>query len=347
MATSVNPPSDDASLIAAADAVAVPADPTAWIKLLPAGSFTCRDGRGPFHAGDRSALEDILAETKALLATTDMMVDYDHQSILSAVEGVGGTAKAAGWIKTFEIRDEGLFGAVEWTDAASAAIKAREYRYISPLFTVQKTTGQVMALRNAALVNMPALDLEAIAARFDDRPPAPAALTRIAAALGLADSANETTILAAIAAARAEGSTEKTPDPAQYVPIAQVAALQADLATLKTGLAEDKAEALVTAAIAAGKLSPALKTWGLELATADPEKFEAFAAAAPQLTHTQLGSKKRAVPQPAPDPVELAAAASAHQAKLAGSGQVIDIAAAVAAVSSGPGETSISGETGS
>jgi len=364
MATSVNSPGSDTSLIAAADTVAVPAGASAWIKLLPAGSFTCRDGRGPFHAGDAAGLEKILTRTKELLATTDMMVDYDHQSVFGAVEGIGGTAKAAGWITAFEVRDDGLYGEVSWTEAASAAIKAREYRYISPLFSVEKSSSKVMALRNAALVNMPALDLEAIAARFAPSHLSPSKdlpMDQIALALGLSKDASEADILAAIAektsqknsdrealalaaglskdssleeiAAAIRSAKEKsTPDPAKYVPIDQVAAMQADLASLKSSLAEDKAEELVTAAIAGGKLSPALKDWGLELCKTDPAGFEAFAAAAPQLTGAQLGNKKLEEAPETRDPVELAAAATAHQAKLAESGQVIDIAAAVSAI---------------
>jgi hypothetical protein len=50
------------------------------------------------------------------------------------VPGVGGTAKAAGWIKELQVRDDGIFGRVEWTEAAAAAIKAGEYRYLSPVF---------------------------------------------------------------------------------------------------------------------------------------------------------------------------------------------------------------------
>ncbi|MEP4767866.1 MAG: phage protease [Roseibium sp.] len=202
MATTVNCPRFDTTLIAAGEAIVLPASETnaAWIKLLPAGSFTCRDGRGPFHAGDSAALQAILTQTEALLAATEMMVDYDHQSIFGAIEGVGGTAKAAGWIKSFEIRDDGIYGQVQWTEAASAAIKAREYRYISPLFAVEKTTSKVIALRNAALVNMPALDLEAIAARFSSSNTQDIPMEKIALALGLAETASEAEILAAIAA---------------------------------------------------------------------------------------------------------------------------------------------------
>ncbi|MEP4769618.1 MAG: hypothetical protein ABJQ21_24970 [Roseibium sp.] len=75
MATTVNCPRFDTSLIAAGEAVALPETNAAWIKLLPAGSFTCRDGRGPFHAGDAAALQAVLTQTQSLLATIEMMVD--------------------------------------------------------------------------------------------------------------------------------------------------------------------------------------------------------------------------------------------------------------------------------
>ncbi|WP_289034393.1 phage protease [uncultured Roseibium sp.] len=337
MATTVNSPRSDTHLIAASDAVAASSDASAWIRLLPAGTFTCRDGRGPFHAGDSAALQAILSQTQSLLAATEMMVDYDHQSIFGAVEGVGGTAKAAGWIKGFEIRDDGIYGQVEWTEAASAAIKAREYRYISPLFTVEKTTGKVMALRNAALVNMPALDLEAIAARFSSstsREPKVIPMKQIALALGLAGTASEAEILAAIAAtqqtqaaiAAAAGleptatsdditaairlaAETATPDPAKYVPIDQVTAMQADLKALKQEHDSDKAGQLVAAAIEAGKLSPALKDWGMELCLADPAKFTTFTASAPTLTGPQLGSAKKDPGDPALDDSDLQVAA--------------------------------------
>ncbi|MEP2706244.1 MAG: phage tail tube protein [Roseibium sp.] len=119
-----------------ADPVALSADMTAgaWIKLIPSGTFQARDGRGPFDAGDETAMQAIVTRTKDYLGTTDMMIDYDHQTAFGAIPGVGGTAKAAGWVKAFEIRSDGIYGRVEWTAAAKAAIEASEYRYISPLF---------------------------------------------------------------------------------------------------------------------------------------------------------------------------------------------------------------------
>lgn len=314
----------DPFLIAAADPVAAPeAGSQSWIRLLPAGTFSTRDGRGPFTAGDLAALQDIIIRTKAHLGSTDMVVDYDHQAVFSAVEGVGGTAKAAGWISGFEARDDGIYGQVSWTEAARAALEAREYRYLSPVFLTDKA-GTILRLVNVALVNQPAMDLAAIAARaqlFSKETD----MDQILVALGLAEGAGQTEALAAIrslqetqtalmaAAGLAQDSDgpaliaavetlfqkdTSDPDPTKYVPIDQVTALQTELATLQASLATDKAEALVAAAVQEGKLAPALRAWGLELATADPEKFTAFIATAPVLTETQLGSKPKETGDP-------------------------------------------------
>lgn len=55
------------------------------------------------------------------------------------------------------------------------------------------------------------------------------------------------------------------PDPAKFVPVEQVAALQADFNALKNSVESDKKEALIQAALSQGKLSPALKDWAQSL----------------------------------------------------------------------------------
>ena len=55
------------------------------------------------------------------------------------------------------------------------------------------------------------------------------------------------------------------PDPAKFVPVEQVAALQADFNALKNSVETDKKEALIQAALSQGKLSPALKDWAQSL----------------------------------------------------------------------------------
>ncbi|MER9623240.1 phage protease [Mesorhizobium sp. M0222] len=207
-----------AALVASHAASLTAADASgAWVQLTPAGTFAGRDGRGPYDAGDKSDMEQIVARTRQLAGSTDLVVDYDHQSVFAAVPGVGGTAKAAGWIKELQVRAAGIFGRVEWTEAAAAAIKAGEYRYLSPVFLHTKA-GRVIAIRMAGLTNTPNLDLVAVAASalLPNNNPTGENMDKILSALGLAKGTNEDGVVAAInayltsstAIAKAAGLTE-------------------------------------------------------------------------------------------------------------------------------------------
>lgn len=171
----------------------------AWVKLVPTGSFRLRDGRGPFRAGDTVAeLQAVVDQSLTYAGNTDLMMDYDHQSVFGAIPNVGGTAPASGWMKAIEARADGIWAQVDWTDAAAAKIQAGEYRYISPLFTHDRS-GAIGRIVNAALVNMPAIDQAAIAAALDKlNHSKEVPMKKIALALGLADTASEDAILAAM-----------------------------------------------------------------------------------------------------------------------------------------------------
>lgn len=291
-----------------------------WNKLVPAGTFRARDGRGPFHAGGKPEMEAILARTLKYAGDTELMIDYDHQSFLSAVKGVGGTARAAGWIKKLEVREDGIWGLIEWTALAARAIKRNEYRYLSPSFSNDKA-GNIHTIFNAGLLNMPAMDLVAVAAGVDLSTSTEPDMKNIAKALGLEETASEDAILAAVnklnadrsrvvttaglkpeatteelvttlAALKTASATAATPDPTKFVPIDQVTALQTEFTTLKADILGGKAEAAVDEAIEKGKLLPALRDWGLQLFKSSQEQFTAFIDKAPSLTTTQLGSKK-------------------------------------------------------
>ncbi len=303
--------------IAAADPVSIENDGP-WVKLLPSGTVKPRDGRPAITVGNEADMKAIVEKTLAFLAGTEMMIDYDHQSLFGAVEGVGGTAKAAGWVKEFDVRADGIYARVEWTAAAKAAIEAGEYRYISPAPLSDKKSGKVSQLLNAALVNMPALDLEAIAASAQLSLTEGTNMDEILKLLGLAEGATEADALSAIQALQSgtaaialaaglakdadtgaiatavkKAVADDKPDPAKYVPIEAVNALQADLKTLSDKVSGGEAEAVVAAAIKDGKLAPALKDWGMDLAKKDLAGFQAYAASAPQLTSVQLGTAKK------------------------------------------------------
>lgn len=324
-----------------------------WMRVMPAGTFTLRDGRGPFHAGDQERMQAIVDRTLERAAGTELMVDYDHQSFYGAIEGVGGTAKAAGWIKRLEARADGIWAQVEWTEAAASAIRAQEYRYLSPLFLAPEDTGDVRSIANIGLVNMPALDLDAVAAALTPPKTETSSMEAIARALGLDAGASPETITAAIGMAQAAQTAlagigkaldldddaspddigkavaalaelrgkvasglkleddaddaaiiaaaaavagKDNPDPAKYVPIAAMKAVQDDLKALKTRIDGDDAERAVDQAVKDGRLVPAQREWGLNLAKTDRKSFDDYVGSAPRLTATQL---ERGKPVPA------------------------------------------------
>ncbi|MFD1330250.1 phage protease [Mycoplana ramosa] len=297
------------SAISAVDATPVDGASGHWVMLLPKGTFSGRDGRGPWSAGDEANLQAIVNATLKRAGSTELVIDYDHQTMFGAVPGVGGRAPAAGWIKEFEIRDDGLWGRVEWTETAAQAIRAGEYRYLSPVYQFHKS-GKIVHLLSAGLTNVPNLDLAAVAASADLNQQEET-MEKIALALGLSQGASEADILAAInsvltstAAMAVVVGLDKNatpdailtavqsvkagaPDPAKYVPIEQVTAMQASIKTLQDTVAEDKAETAVNNAIAEGKLMPALKEWGVDLYKSNPAAFEGFVGKAPVLTAAQ------------------------------------------------------------
>lgn len=169
-----------------------------WLLLIPAGTFSGRDGRGPYQAGDLVSLQRIADTTRRYAGKTDILIDYEHQS-RNALEN-GKPAPAAGWIKEVEARPDGLYGRVEWTANAAAAIKAKEYRYISPVYFHTKA-GEVLALQTVALTNVPNLDLFEVSAHSifsAAQPTTEVSMKRLLAALGLAEGGSEDDVLVAI-----------------------------------------------------------------------------------------------------------------------------------------------------
>lgn len=384
-----------ASFSAPLDAASAAAGADVWLRLMPAGRWSARDGRGPFMVGDRAAMSEIVARTHAYHGETDIVVDYDHQTVFGARDGVGGTARAAGWVKELQVRDDGIYGRVEWTAAAAEAIRAKEYRYLSPVVPKNDRTGEVAMLHSVAITNSPALHLELVAASslFPFSSNEGTHMEKILKALGLAEGSGEdavlsaiadhmaaTTALAAIAAAaglkadakaaevesaaaaalsdrssfaaaaglKAGASSQEivaaltaassaaSPDPTKYVPLAAVSELQSEVKLLKDAAIEKAATDAVDAAMAAGKLSPAMRGWGLDLYRKDAKAFEAFASGAPALTERQQRQERKPADGPdLSDPVALSAAATVYQKKLADAGQSIDFAAAVNAVKEG------------
>jgi Mu-like prophage I protein len=126
-------------------------EPPEWIELIPAGKFSAVDGRGPFENDDP---DSIIAASVAKMPQVGLVLDYDHSTDLAAPEG--RPAPAAGWLKQFKVEHGSILARIEWTADAAEAVKAKKYRYVSPVFEHSKE-GKVERILRAALTNNPAL----------------------------------------------------------------------------------------------------------------------------------------------------------------------------------------------
>jgi phage I-like protein len=284
-------------------------EPIDWVKLLPMGRFGGRDGRGGYLVENLAHAQEIVAASKPAGSSLDPVVDYDHQTDLAAIKGVGGTAPAAGWIVEMQARADGIWGRIDWVAKAAASLKDREYRYLSPVFPHSKSTGRVLAILRAGLTNKPNLELGALASEAD-HPNGDDDLdkTLIAKALGLGEDATEEQIHAALAtqtaalavagqglalAAQAAGLSADAAAADVVTAInasrsagdqgAVIVELQSQVNTLKANQGLKDGEAAVDVAIAAGKITPAARDTFIALHASDRAKFDAIVAAAPVL----------------------------------------------------------------
>jgi phage I-like protein len=92
------------------------------------------------------------------VAPTQMVVDYEHQSMFE-----GRKAEAAGWVSGVEREPGKLFTVVDWNDEAADQIRAKKYRFISPVWKMDgtdKETGKPVGplLLTMALTNRPFIE---------------------------------------------------------------------------------------------------------------------------------------------------------------------------------------------
>jgi phage I-like protein len=267
-----------------------PYTPPVWVHLIPAGTFSGRDGRGPYTL-DAKAVLDAFAANGA-----DLPIDYDHQSLTA--DEKAGPVPAAGWIKELQAREDGIWARVEWTPRAAELLANKEYRYLSPVFRYQVKDGRVVALTGAGLTHNPNLYLQAVASRKEIHAveellerliymlnlPVTATPDEVAAELQkLIDRLKTAEAAAAQAAEQLAAAQAREPDPAKYVPIALHKQVADQLAALQAEIARRDAEAAVEAAMSARKVSPGMKEWALSYASRDLEGFKAFVAAAPEI----------------------------------------------------------------
>lgn len=264
------------------------------IQLFPFGWFYPQDGRnGGWYVDDSNGyqLADDINNLKIQL-----MIDYEHQTLYVAENGRGNPA--AGWmVKAEYISGQGIFVEVKWTEKATTEIKNGEYRYLSPLFLADKS-GRVIKVLNAALTNRPALhnlaEVVATSSQFahylepsEDNSKMKELLIKLFALSATATDAEIEAELTALSAAKGDSKvalkdvyaalknaeTEKValsakvnnPDPAKYVALSDLQAVQSELNGLKQQMNDKERDALIQTALSDGRLLPAQKEWAENL----------------------------------------------------------------------------------
>lgn len=120
-----------------------------FIHLLPAGTFSGVDGRGPYELGDVAKLI-----ATSLPAGRKLPIDINHS--IDLLNKTGKETPAVGWIVALEGRDDGIWGKVEWTAKGQQALADKEYGFVSPVFNAYAAKPhRVVQLLRASLTNDP------------------------------------------------------------------------------------------------------------------------------------------------------------------------------------------------
>lgn len=160
-----------------------------WVHLVPTakGEVATADARGPFLVEDAEAIV-----AASLADGGELQIDENHAQDLAAPNGAASPAR--GWIDALEVRQDGIWGHVKWTDAGRALVADRAYRAMSPVVLHDKAK-RIVRILGASLVNRP--NFRGLAALNQEAQMGP--MKKVAEALGLAGDADEDAILGAIA----------------------------------------------------------------------------------------------------------------------------------------------------
>jgi len=286
------------------------------VQIFPAGEFNVplgsMLGTGPWRL-DAAAAKQLI--TTVARRKNDILIDYEHQSLTASQSG--HKAPAAAWLKTDSLvwRDgEGLFAVKpDWKAAAATLIDADEYRYLSPVFIYNDNTGEPENIISIALTNTPAIDnmlpvsLAAAMVGFtnpqDTTTMNEELMERLRYLLNLPLTTTPEEMLSELDKLKAilsgEGQSVAAaslpelinaqhdkiaalsvaePDPAKYVPIAAMLAVQQQLGTNAKEEQKHKVAALIAAHPAI--LTPPLVDWATRLGEQDYAALENYIATA-------------------------------------------------------------------
>lgn len=122
------------------------------VHLVPIGDFkgSDKDGNPIDEHITKESLEQI---AEKLNSGDEVLCDIDHQSCKT---GVDRDSKAAGWFHKFVVDPvKGLFANLKLTKKGREIVENREYRYTSPVFTLDEN-GNPNDIHSVALTNVPA-----------------------------------------------------------------------------------------------------------------------------------------------------------------------------------------------
>jgi phage I-like protein len=222
-----------------------------WVHLIPAGTFSGVDGRGPYRIEDAG---DIIQTS---MAAGKLPIDENHAVDKAAPEGLPSPAR--GWIIAMESRASGIWGKVEWTGSGAELMRDKAYRGISPVFAHTQSGGRVVRILRAALTNDPNLTLTTLHSRSEPMD----FLAKLRQALGLPVDAAEDAMLTSVSAHALAGAT------LGKVSAALGLAVDAKSDDIVAGATAKLADAAKLAAIAAH-----CKTAGLELEKLTPTELQ-------------------------------------------------------------------------
>lgn len=257
-----------------------------WIQVLPFGQqIEARDGR-KFTVQDA---HEIIKCTEL-----PMLVDWEHRS-------VADDSAAAGWIEELEVREgKGVWGRVDWTPRGREQVKAKEFRFLSPVVLGKRDAGlfHVRRLASVALTNTPALKMAGIemfreqlshryGAFIEDAPAMSTKLkTALLTALGLgADTSDEQLESAALARLKPSGGSDDVATLKQITAtltaerneaLEKLKAQTTELATFKATAFKSDVEAFFDKGGREGKIPPAAREKWLKFALEGADKFEMF-----------------------------------------------------------------------
>ncbi len=131
------------------------------IELIPSEDmFVGFDGR-VFRALDKVAIAN---NTNSKLKY--VVIDENHKTDYTS--GTGASVEAMGWMSDFFVKeDNSLWAKVEWTQAGAEKILSKSYKYISPVYQIDKSANIISILR-AAITNNPNLNLTALNNKNDN-----------------------------------------------------------------------------------------------------------------------------------------------------------------------------------